>query len=54
VGHLDALAIYGFVSTQRPAGLIGRAWPVAYVDGWEASPLSIAARLVEAINGEDL
>jgi hypothetical protein len=52
VGHLDALALYGLVSTDRPAGLIGRAWPVAYVDGWEASPLSIAARLVEAIKAD--
>ena len=49
VGRFDALALYGLLSTDRPAGLIGRGWPVAYVDGWEASPLSIAARLVEAI-----
>ena len=52
VGHLDALALYGLVSTDRPAGLVGRAWPVAYVDGWEASPLSIAARLVEAVKAD--
>ncbi len=53
VGHLDALGLYGLVSSERPAGLIGRAWPVAYVDGWEASPLCVAARLVEAVKGEE-
>ena len=42
VGHLDALALHGLLSTDRPAGLIGRSWPVAYIDGWEADPLSIA------------
>jgi len=52
VGRIDALAIHGFLSTDRPAGLIGRAWPVAYLDGWEANPLSIAARLVEAVRVE--
>ncbi|MGA3214629.1 MAG: hypothetical protein ABSD97_02930 [Acidimicrobiales bacterium] len=54
VGHLDALALYGLASSERPAGLIGRSWPISYLDGWEASPLSIAARLVEAIKAEDL
>jgi hypothetical protein len=50
VGRLDALALYGLCSTERPGGLIGRAWPIAYVDGWEATPLSLAARLVEALD----
>lgn len=49
LGRLDALVVYGMLSTPRPAGLIGRAWPLAYIDGWEASPLSIAARLVAAV-----
>jgi hypothetical protein len=52
VGRFAAIAIYGFLSTDRPAGLIGRGWPVAYLDGWEASPLSIAARLVEAVTAD--
>ena len=52
VGRLDALALYGMLATDRPAGLIGRGWPVAYLDGWEANPLSIAARLVEAVKAE--
>jgi len=52
VGRIDAVAIHGFLSTDRPAGLIGRSWPVAYLDGWEANPLSIAARLVEAVKVE--
>ncbi|MGA2528122.1 MAG: hypothetical protein ABSG36_03050 [Acidimicrobiales bacterium] len=50
VGRLDALALYGLCSTDHPAGLIGRGWPIAYVDGWEATPLSLAARLVEAVD----
>jgi hypothetical protein len=49
VGRLDALVLYGMLSTAHPAGLIGRGWPVAYIDRWEASPLSIAARLVAAV-----
>ena len=52
VGRIDAVAIHGFLATDRPAGLIGRNWPVAYLDGWEANPLSIAARLVEAVKVE--
>jgi hypothetical protein len=52
VGRIDAVAIHGFLSSDRPAGLIGRSWPVAYLDGWEANPLSIAARLVEAVKVE--
>ena len=52
VGRLDALALYGMLATDRPAGLIGRGWPVAFLDGWEANPLSIAARLVEAVKAD--
>jgi len=29
--------------------LIGREWPVSYIDGWAATPLSITARLMEAL-----
>jgi len=54
VGHLDALVLYGMLTSPRPAGLIGRGWPLAYVDGWEASPLSIAARLVSVVEAETL
>jgi hypothetical protein len=49
VGRLGAIALYGVVLTDHFAGLIGRDWPLAYLDGWEASPLSVAARLIEAI-----
>jgi len=49
LGRIDALVLYGLLATERPAGLIGRGWPVAYIDGWEATPLSVAARLVEAV-----
>jgi hypothetical protein len=52
VGRFDALALHGLLSSDRPAGLIGRGWPIAYIDGWEANPLSIAARLVEALSVE--
>jgi hypothetical protein len=53
LGRIDALVLYGLLATERPAGLIGRGWPVAYIDGWEATPLSIAARLVEAVEALD-
>jgi hypothetical protein len=52
VGHLDALVLYGMLTSPRPAGLIGRGWPLAYIDGWEASPLAVAARLVSLVEAE--
>jgi hypothetical protein len=48
-GRIDALALYGLLTADRPAGLIGESWPIAFVDGWQASPLSLASRLLEAI-----
>lgn len=48
-GAFDAIALEGFMETDRPAQLIGREWPVSYVDGWAATPLSITARLMEAL-----
>jgi hypothetical protein len=48
-GRLDALALCGVLAAERPGSLIGEQWPIAYVDGWRASPLSVAARLLEAI-----
>jgi hypothetical protein len=48
-GRLDALALCDLLSAERPASLIGEKWPIAYVDGWRASPLTLATRLLEAI-----
>jgi hypothetical protein len=48
-GRLDAIALCDLLAAERPASLIGEAWPIAYVDGWQASPLTLAARLLEAI-----
>jgi hypothetical protein len=48
-GRLDAIALYGLLTAERPAALIGEKWPIAFVDGWQASPLTLAARLLEAI-----
>lgn len=53
IGRFDALVLYDLLASGRPAGLIGRGWPIAYIDGWEATPLSIAARLVEAVEALD-
>jgi hypothetical protein len=47
-GRLDAIALCGLMLAERPAVLIGEMWPIAYVDGWQASPLTLAARLLEA------
>lgn len=49
VGHLDALALYDLLGTDCPAQLVGADWPLAYIDGWQATQLSIAARLIEAV-----
>jgi hypothetical protein len=47
-GRLDAIALCSLLLAERPASLIGEMWPIAYVDGWRASPLTLAARLLEA------
>jgi hypothetical protein len=48
-GRLDAIALFNLLVAERPATLIGEKWPIAYVDGWRASPLTLAARLLEAV-----
>lgn len=48
-GRLDAIAIHGVLEAARPAALFGGRWPIAFVDGWRANPLTLAGRLLEAI-----
>jgi hypothetical protein len=48
-GGMDAIALYDFLKGEHPGQLLGAAWPVTYLDGWVANPVSITARLMELV-----